>query len=91
MFTRLLQASILELLGVLVGVLVSICVGIWLIVRIRARYQDREDPAAVDHEMLIEMGELYRQGDLSDEEFRSIKGRLVERIDDSMRKRTDDG
>jgi hypothetical protein len=57
----------------------------WLVFRIRARFRDREDPAATRHRMLTQMGELHRQGELSAEEYRSIKGRLIRTIDDSPR------
>lgn len=56
---------------------------IWAIVWIKARYGGHEDPAVADHQMLSQLGELRRQGDLSEEEYRSIKGRLVERLDGS--------
>ncbi len=74
-----------ELSLIALGIIVAVAIAIWLIVRIRARYRDNEDPAVVDHQMLTQMVDLHREGDLSDEEYRSIKGRLIERIDDSMR------
>jgi hypothetical protein len=78
---KLLQASWLEWLGLIVAVGVAV----WLIFRIRAWFRDGEDPAADDHGMLMQITELRRQGGLSDEEFRSIKGRLVRRIDETTR------
>ena len=84
---KLLEDSYLEVF-VLIAV---ICIGIWLIVWIRTRFRDREDPTETDQQMLIEIRDLHRQGDLSDEEFRSIKGRLVERLDDFMRERESNG
>lgn len=68
-------------LGELLALFAAIFVGAMLIVWIRSRYRDREDPAADDHQMLAQVGELHREGDLSEEEYRSIKHRLVERID----------
>lgn len=62
------------------GLFVLVVVGVWLIVRVRQRLHSRDDPAAVDHTMLIQMNELHRRGNLSDKEFRSINGRLIERI-----------
>ena len=35
--------------------------------------------------MLMQMGELHRQGGLSDEEYRSIKSKLSGTVDHSMR------
>ena len=57
----------------------------WLILRIRARFRDREDPAEEGHQMLMQMGELHRQGGLSDEEYRSIRSKLSGPMDHSMR------
>lgn len=54
--------------------------GLWLIVWIRDRYRGREDHAASPERMLMQFRELQREGDLSEEEFRSIKGRLAERL-----------
>ena len=67
-------------MGRVAGLTVLVTVGIWLIVRVRRRLHSRDDPAAVDHTMLIQMNELHRAGNLSDTEFRSIKGRLIERL-----------
>lgn len=69
---RLLETAILT-----VGVIVAILVGIWLVASIRSRYRGHEDPAAQSQQMLTHMRDLYRQGDLSEEEYRSIKGRLM--------------
>lgn len=71
--------------SIFVWVLLFALVGalIWAIVWLKARYWGHEDPAAADHQMLTQLGELRRNGDLSEEEYRSIKGRLVERLDGS--------
>jgi hypothetical protein len=45
----------------------------WLLFRIRARFRDHEDPAEDNHRLLMQLGEMHRQGGLSEEEFRSIK------------------
>jgi hypothetical protein len=57
----------------------------WLILRIRARFRDRDDPAEQKHRLLMQMGDLHHEGGLSDEEYRSIKGRLIEPRDESLR------
>jgi hypothetical protein len=59
-----------------VALFVVLAAAVWLILRVRARFRDREDPAVEHRRMLMQMGDLHRQGGLSDEEFRSIKGRL---------------
>ena len=73
------------LLGAAAGLIVILGASICLIVRLRAQYRSDEDPAALDHAILSQFGELRRQGHLSEEEFRSIKGRLVRRLDGSIR------
>ena len=56
---------------------------VWAVVRVRSRFRDDDDPAAVDRAMLLGLGDLHRQGDLSESEYRSIKGQLLQRMDDS--------
>lgn len=63
----------------LVG-LVGVVVVISLIVRLVARVNEDTDPAEADRDMLLTLTELRREGDLTQEEFRSIKSRLVQRI-----------
>ena len=68
----------------MIALIVLISVLIWLVVRVRTRYRGDEDLTAADQSMLLQLGDLRRQGDLSEAEYRSIKGRLVDRIDKSM-------
>ena len=77
----MLDFSVYEILALLA----AISVAIWLIFWIRVRFWDHEDPEAVDHQMLSKIGDLRREGDLSEAEYRSIKSRLVERIDNAAR------
>lgn len=79
--SRLLQASWMAWLGLFALLAVSA----WCVIRIRARFRDREDPAEGGHQMLMQMGELHREGGLSDEEYRSIKSKLSGPVDHSMR------
>jgi LPXTG-motif cell wall-anchored protein len=60
----------------------------WLILRIRARFRDRDDPTEGADRMLMQMGELHRQGGLSDEEYRSIRSKLSGPMDHSLRRGT---
>ena len=62
-----------------------VAVAVWLLFRIRARFRDHEDPAEDDHRLLMQIGEMHRGGGLSEEEFRSIKSRLIEPLDHSTR------
>lgn len=57
---------IVVVLGVLIGVIV------WL----RARFRDDDGPAEESLEMLSQFRELHQRGELSEDEFRSIKSRL---------------
>lgn len=61
-------------------VLVLLMVFIWAIARLTTRTTDDIDPAEIDRQMLSAVSELRSQGELSPEEFRSIKSRLVERL-----------
>jgi hypothetical protein len=47
---------------------------------IRSWLRDNDGPAASEHELLAEYREMHRRGELSDEEFRIIKGRMAPRI-----------
>ena len=47
---------------------------------IRSWLRDNDGPAASTHELLAEYREMNRRGELSDEEFRIIKGRMASRI-----------
>jgi uncharacterized membrane protein len=60
-----------------VAAIVVLTVVIYLI---RSWWRENDGPAASDHELLGEYRELNRRGDLSDEEFRIIKGRMASRI-----------
>ena len=59
---------------------VCLVIVIWLVVQLIARVNKDTDPAAADHEMLLALSELHREGDLTVEEFRSIKSQLVHRL-----------
>ncbi|MGE5193036.1 MAG: hypothetical protein ACM3U2_11085 [Deltaproteobacteria bacterium] len=47
---------------------------------IRSWLRDNDGPAASEHELLAEYREMHHRGELSDEEFRIIKGRMAPRI-----------
>jgi hypothetical protein len=70
------------------GLFALLAVAAWLVLRIRARFRDRDDPTEGDHQMLMQMGELHRQGGLSDEEYRSIRSKLSGPMDHSLRRGT---
>jgi len=64
-------------------VLIALVIFIWLIARLVARVTGDTDPAETDRRMLTAISDLHRKGDLSQEEYRSIKSQLVERLQDS--------
>ena len=72
-------------LGIALALGVVLAISVWLVLRIRARYWGLEDPTAAENEMLLQLSELRREGQLTEEEYRSIKGRLVARIGESLR------
>ncbi|MFN5896199.1 MAG: hypothetical protein ACK48Y_01650, partial [Planctomyces sp.] len=48
---------------------------IWAILRILSKMNEDVDPAEADREMLQALRDLRREGDLSEDEFRSIRGK----------------
>jgi hypothetical protein len=72
---RLMQRSSWTWVALAVVLVLLAAVVFW----IRSRFREDSGPAADDDEMLRLASELRRQGDLSDEEFRSLKGRLLDR------------
>jgi len=60
--------------------LIVLIIVTWSAHRWWVRSRGHDDPAATDRDMLTAIRDLKREGDLSDEEYRSIKGRLVGRI-----------
>lgn len=67
-----------------VGLVLAVGIGVWVVTWIRSRLADDEGSSTEDHRLLSQIADLKEQGDLTEEEFRSIKGRLVKRIDDSL-------
>jgi hypothetical protein len=58
----------------------SLIVVIWIIVRLVSRVNEDVDPAEADREMLQALNDLRRGGDLTDDEFRLIKGQITNRL-----------
>lgn len=53
---------------------------IWAILHFLSKMNDDVDPADADRQMLQALRDLRREGDLSDDEFRSIRGKLATRL-----------
>jgi uncharacterized membrane protein len=75
--SQLLGGSLGEWVSFLVAALVVLGMT-WVFCRIKAWYCDDSDPAGDETQMLFQIRELHREGDLSEEEYRSIKSRLIE-------------
>ena len=75
--SRLLDGSLGEWMAFLAASL-AILGTVWVFCRIKAWYCEDSDTAGSETEMLLQIRELRREGDLSDEEYRSIKSRLIE-------------
>ncbi|MBI3836530.1 MAG: SHOCT domain-containing protein [Planctomycetia bacterium] len=58
-----------------------VAVGIYVIGRVRADIHRKEPPAS---EWLTNFKELHAQGELSDEEYRTIKAMLAERFEQEI-------
>ena len=76
-FWNFLKASA----GPYLGLLTLMILGIVLFSWIRKRFHDHEGRSTDEFAMLMQFRELQAQGDLTDEEFRSIKSRLIKSND----------
>ncbi len=66
---------------VTIGLIVALLVLAWLVHIVRTWYWDSEDHTGGEEELLTHLRDLKREGELSEEEFRSIKSRLIERME----------
>jgi len=83
------QDALTQALIPLITTVAAIAVLAVVIYLIQSWLRENDGPAAYDHELLGEYLEMNRRGELSDEEFRIIKGRMATRIrgdSDSIRK-----
>ena len=70
------------------AVLIVLIVFIWVVARLVTRVTEDSDPAETDRQMLTAINDLHRKGDLSQKEFRSIKGQLVDRLQEDRKSST---
>ena len=63
---------------------VCLVVLVWSIVRFISRVHEDVDPAETDQDMLNTISELRREGDLSEDEYRSIKSQLMGRMSNAI-------
>jgi len=66
-----------EIVGWSIAVLFTVGMLPWAVIRIRAWYFEDDDTSGYRDEMLIQIRDSNREGNISDEEFRKIKGQLV--------------
>ncbi len=64
---------------------------VWAIVRLVSRVNEDVDPAEADREMLLALNDLRREGDLTEDEFRSIKGQITGRLQVTWRDKKTQG
>ncbi|MEZ6055959.1 MAG: hypothetical protein R3C01_04575 [Planctomycetaceae bacterium] len=60
----------------MIGTVVAVGVLVWTIITIRAWFGDDAGRMEYEQDLLTHLREVHGQGDLSDEEFRSIKSRI---------------
>lgn len=66
-----------QLFGPTAGTVAAIIMLVWVVMRIGAWSREGEDPTTEMHDMLTHYRELHEQGELTDEEFKSIKLQLI--------------
>ncbi len=86
---RFLDGDFTEWLPILAGVGGAIVL-IWMVIRVRAWYRDGEDTEAADEQMLFQLDDLHREGDLSQDEYRSIKSQIIKRMEGAAEAAQDD-
>jgi uncharacterized membrane protein len=74
---ELLGGPLAEVVILLAVAAALVAVGFYVIARVRAGIHRKEPPAS---EWLTNFKELHAQGELSDEEYRTIKAMLAERF-----------
>ncbi len=74
--SKILSATFWEWLFLIVILIVLVRLIMW----IKASLREDDDPSSLDHQMLVEITELQRQGEITETEYRSIKSRLVDRL-----------
>lgn len=61
-----------------VGLVFAVVVLAWVVLRLRQWFQEDSGPADDTRQLLSDVREMYHEGDLTEQEYRSIKGRIVE-------------
>jgi uncharacterized membrane protein len=83
-----LQTPSARLVLFLAATAILITVGAYLVARVRARFRESPPPA---NELLTNFRELHSKGELSDEEYRTIKSMLAERLQEELTNKVKEG
>ncbi len=73
---------------ILTATAILITVGAYLVARVRSWFQESPPPA---NELLTNFRELHSKGVLSDEEYRTIKSMLAERLQEELTNKVKEG
>lgn len=84
-------AELVQLIWPFVAVATAVGVLLAAVFRISSWWRENEGLADNEHELLSQYREMNRRGELSDEEYRLIKGRLASRIGQSPALPSDGG
>lgn len=77
------QSGSAQLVASLAALAALVGVGCWLVAKFRGRTDDASGGAS---EMLTNFRELYERGEISEEEYRTIKARLGEHLQQELKR-----
>jgi hypothetical protein len=84
----LFQTPQARALLIMTAVAVVLTVGGYVALRVRAWYQKEPSEA---NDLLTNFRELHSKGELSDEEYRTIKGMLADRLQQELTNKANEG
>lgn len=83
-----LQTPLVRVVLILASTGILMTVGVYLVARVRAWYQQSPPQAG---ELLTNFRDLHSKGELSDEEYRTIKSMLAERLQEELTNKAKEG
>lgn len=75
-----MQKDLSVLFWPVVGTVVLLSFLVWLVWKLRAWWREDANDAETEHEILARYREMNLRGELSDEEYRSIKSQMAARL-----------
>jgi len=87
LFGKLLNATLYDW----IALLILTAIAVWFIYKIRSWFLGGDGPDASEHQLLTQLHDLRSEGELSEEEYRSIKGRIAQQIEGTTRRQGDSG